>query len=96
MARSTPTLLWIRKLIEPFFPRDLTQDILAVLKRTTMFVFTERAVCLRLPSETYDAVIHRVCVDDLHQDLLAEDDKPFYGHYTKGMTLLPSSFPEQV
>ena len=68
-------------LVEPFFSGEHMKDILAVLKRSTVFVFTETALYLRLPSEKADAIVHRICVGNVHKDLLDEQDKPLYGSY---------------
>ena len=83
-------------LVEPFFSGEHMKDILAVLKRSTVFVFTETALYLRLPSEKADAIVHRICVGNVHKDLLDEQDKPLYGSYKQGVTILSPSFHNQV
>ncbi|CAE7322793.1 unnamed protein product [Symbiodinium natans] len=84
------------KLVEPLFRGDAEKDIMAVLKRSTTFVFTETALFLRLPSEKPDAIVHRIVADDLHLDLLAPRDKPFYGKYKSGVIALGDSFADDV
>lgn len=36
--------------------------VLAVLKRSAVFIFAENALYLRLPSEKRDAIVHRICI----------------------------------
>ena len=40
---------------------------------------------LRLPSQDPEGKVHRIKVDDLHKDLLAEKDKPLYSKYKLGI-----------
>ena len=62
------------KLTRRIFAGDKHADALACLKRAV--VLGHQAVYMRLPSQDPSAKIHRIKVDDLHQDLLAEKDKP--------------------
>ena len=84
------------ELVKPFFKGDHMRDILAVLKRAIFSVFTESALYVRLPSAEQEAVIHRVVVDNVHKDLLAEKDKPLYGQYKCGMTVYGQDHEAEV
>ena len=83
------------ELVKPRFEGDRQKDILAVMKRT-VFVFTESALYIRLPSAEYEAMIHRVVVDNVHKDLLAEKDKSLYGQYKCGVTTSGQEYQEAV
>ena len=84
------------ELLRYLFAGDSEKDTLAVLKRAIVFAFAESAVYLRLPSEKSDAVVHRICVDDLHRDLLSERDKPLYAKYKVGVYETGQYFEEEV
>ena len=60
---------------------DKMADVLACLKRSVVLLIGQHAVYLRLPSQDPEGKVHRIKVDDLHQDLLAEKDKPLYSKY---------------
>ena len=83
-------------MLDDLFAGEKEKDVLAVLKRSIIFVFTGMALYLRLPSENKEAIIHRICVDDLHKDLLADKDKPFYGKYKAGSMETGPSFDTDV
>ena len=70
------------------------ERIRAVLKRTVVFVFGKSALHLRLPSQQDDAPIHRIKMDKVHQDLLADDDKLFYGKCKSGIMEKPSGYED--
>lgn len=72
------------RLLRDIFQGDKEKDVLAVLKRSIVFLFGAKALYLRLPSEHRDSVVHRIDFDALHQDLLADRDKPLYGKYKGG------------
>ena len=72
------------------------KDILAVMKRCVTFVFTESALCVRLPSECHDAIVHRITKDNMHLDLLALKDKHLYGSYKNGVTLYGPNHAAEV
>lgn len=78
------------------FPGDKPADIRAVLKRTVVFVFGKSALYLRLPSQQDDAPIHRINIEAIHQDLLADRDKLSYGKYKGGMMENPSGYEDFV
>ena len=84
------------KVIKPFFEGDLEKDVMAVLKRSVIFVLCETALYLRLPSEKKSGMIHRICIQDIHSDMLADDDKPLYGQYKTGVTILGENFRRGV
>ena len=73
------------RLLSDIFQGDKEKDVLAVLKRSIVFLFGAKALYLRLPSEHRDSVVHRIDFDALHQDLLADRDKPLYGKYRGGI-----------
>eukprot|EP00438_Fugacium_kawagutii_P017687 Skav211284 [mRNA] locus=scaffold2429:143489:145378:+ [translate_table: standard] len=72
-------------LLDDFFRGDKEKDVLAVLKRSIIFMFGNQALYLRLPSEHRDAVVRRICQDDVRLDLLDVRDKPLYGKYKGGI-----------
>ena len=84
------------KLLCRTFPGERPADIRAVLKPTVFFVFSKSALYLRLPSQQDDAPIHRIKMDSIHQDLLADDDKLFYGKYKSGITEKPSGYEDAI
>ena len=49
-----------------------------------MLLFSENALCLRLPNANRDVLIYRICVEYFHKDLLDERVKPLYGKYKTG------------
>ena len=66
------------------FSGDGISDIMATLKRSIVLIFGKNALYLRLPSENREAIVHRITVDKVHEDLLSEKDKELYGKYKKG------------
>jgi hypothetical protein len=79
-------------LLGDFFAGDKEKDVLAVLKNSIVFMFGNRALYLRLPSERRDAVVHRIAMEDVHLDLLDARDKPSMGNtrlasWKQGQTL---------
>ena len=83
-------------LLKRTFPGDKPADVMAVLKRTVVFIFGLHALYLRLPSQSADEPIYRINVDDLRKDLLAEMDKEFYGNYKSGFSTKAPDFDEKV
>lgn len=71
-------------LLSDIFQGDKEKDVLAVLKRSIMLMFSDNALYLRLPSANRGGLVHRINVEDLHKDLLADRDKPLYGKYKNG------------
>ena len=69
------------KLISKAFQGDARGDVNAVLKRSITFVFGKRALYLRLPGADEEQVIHRIMDNDVHLDILAEHDKPYYNKF---------------
>ena len=59
-------------------------------------MFGTNALYIRLPSEQRSAVVHRVCLDDVHQDLLAARDKPLYAKYKGGTMETGETFDSDV
>lgn len=90
---TTPEFL---KLVRRTFPGDRPADVFAVLKRSVVWIFGLHALYLRLPSEQEDAPTHRIQVNDLHRDLLAEDHKVYYGKYKSGWMESPPDFEALV
>lgn len=70
-------------LLRRTFPGDRPADIHAILKRTVVFVFGVSALYNCLPSQQDDAPIHRIQIQDLHKDVLADGDKVFYGKFLR-------------
>ena len=60
-------------------------DVLACLKRSVVLLIGQHALYLRLPDQDPAAKVHRIKVDELHKDLLAEKDKPLYSKYKLGI-----------
>eukprot|EP00438_Fugacium_kawagutii_P019827 Skav227922 [mRNA] locus=scaffold146:177871:189157:+ [translate_table: standard] len=83
-------------LLDELFAGEKEKDVLAVLKRAIILLFTESALYLRLPSEDKEAIVHRVCLEDIHKDLLAEKDKPQYGKYKAGIVETGPTFDAEV
>ena len=83
-GRATITMTEFKKMMTKIFKDDGEGDVLAVLKRSIVFVFGKRALYLRLPSENPETAIHRITVEDVHLDLLSEKDKPYYNKYKQG------------
>lgn len=79
-------------LLGEIFAGDKEKDVLAVLKRSAVFIFAENA--LRLPSEKRAAIVHRI--EDIHKDLLAERDKGLYGKYKGGVMETGPTFDADV
>ena len=73
------------KLTRRIFAGDKHADVLACLKRAVVIILGLHAVYLRLPSQDPTSKVHRIKVDDLHRDLLAEKDKPLYSKYKLGI-----------
>ena len=84
------------KLVHPLFGDAHIKDKLAVLKRSTVLVFTGSALYLRFPSENPDFVIHRIVQNDLHKDLLEEECKPVYNMYKSGVLVYAPEYQAQV
>ena len=84
------------KLVHPLFGDAHKKDILAVMKRSTAFVFTDSALYVRLPSECPDAIVHRVADGNVHLDLLMDRDKHLYGQYKQGLTVYGASYAAEV
>ncbi|CAK9039803.1 unnamed protein product [Durusdinium trenchii] len=87
------------KLVHRTFPGDKPadiSDIMAMLRRTVVFVFGLSALYVRFPSEKSESPIHCIQVDDLHKDVLAEGDKLFYGKYKSGSVDKPEHYDESV
>jgi len=51
---------------------------------------------LRLPSQKDDAPIHCIRVEDIHKDLLAEQDKAWYGKYKSGESQKAPAYEDAV
>ena len=83
-------------LIEPLFQGDNLKDKMAVMKRAIFFVVTGSGLFIRFPSEKHDAIIHRVVVDNVHQDLLAAKDKAVYGQYKTGILTYGQDYEKEV
>ena len=83
-------------LLDEFFRGDREKDVLAVLKRSIVFMFGNHALYLRLPSAHRDAIVHRICLEDVHLDLLGERDKPLYGKYKGGTMETGSNFDAEI
>ena len=66
------------------FSGDGISDIMAMLKRSIVLIFGKNALYLRLPSENLEAIVHRITVEKVHEDLLSEKDKELYGKYKRG------------
>ena len=73
------------QLLRPSFPGEKEADVMAVLKRSLVFIFGKHALYLRLPSQHTDGVVHRINVDDVHLDLLSPHDKYSYAEYKGNM-----------
>lgn len=81
-------------LLRRTFPGDRPADIRAILKRSVVFVFGLSALYLRLPSQQDDAPIHRIQIQNLRKDVLADSDKVFYGKFKGGSIEKPPGFEE--
>ena len=95
-TRLSITMEEFLTLLRRTFPGDKPADIRAVLKRTVVFVFGKSALYLRLPSQQDDAPIHRIKLDNIHEDLLAEHDKLSYGKYKSGLLEKPSGYEDAI
>ena len=84
------------KLVHPLFGDAHKKDTLAVMERSTTFVFTDSASCVRLPSECPDAIVHRVADGNVHLDLLMDRDKHLYEQYEQGLTVYGASYAAEV
>lgn len=82
--------------LDELFAGEKEKDVLAVLKRSIIFLFTDSALYLRLPSEDKEAIVHRICLEDIHKDLLVEKDKAQYGKYKAGIMETGPSFDAEV
>ncbi|CAE7375377.1 unnamed protein product [Symbiodinium sp. CCMP2592] len=78
------------------FPDEKDADIMACLKRAVVFVFGKYALYLRLPSESAEAMVHRIQRDDLHLDLLGPHDKQFLSDYKSGYSSKDPDFASHV
>lgn len=95
-TRLSITMEEFLTLLRRAFPGDKPADIRAVLKRAVVFVFGKSALYLRLPSQQDDAPIHRIKMDNVHQDLLASHDKLSYGKYKSGLLEKPSGYEDAI
>ena len=59
-------------------------------------VFGASALYLCLPGQHDEAQIHRIQIDDVHKDVLAEHDKLSRGKYKGGTMEKPDGFDEAV
>ena len=84
------------RLVRRVFAGDKHADVLACLKRAVVIVFGHHAMYLRLPSQDPGAKVHRIAVDELHRDLLAEKDKPLYSKYKLGIVEHGANWQEEV
>ena len=84
------------KLIDKFFADYKDLDKLAILKRCAFFVFGQRALYLRLPSQDREAIVHCIQVEDTHLDLFTQRDKDFYAKYKLGIQECPPTFEDDV
>ena len=78
------------------FPSGKPADIRAVLKRTVVFVFGAHALYICLPGQHDDAPIHRIQIQDLQKDVLADHHKVYYGKYKSGAMDKPADFDDGV
>eukprot|EP00438_Fugacium_kawagutii_P021628 Skav212212 [mRNA] locus=scaffold754:1020696:1022177:- [translate_table: standard] len=95
-ARMSITMEEFLRLLSRTFPGDKPADNRAVLKRTVVWVFGKSGLYLRLPSQQGDAPIHRINIEAIHRDLLADHDKLFYGKYKSGIMEKPSGYEDSV
>ena len=95
-GRTTLTPAECNKLVHRPFIHYGKAHILAILKRNVTFVFGKKALYVRLPSKTDEALMHRITDDDVHLDALAEFHKDVYGKYLDGGRELPASFDHDV
>ncbi|CAJ1344908.1 unnamed protein product [Effrenium voratum] len=84
------------KLLRKSFPGDRRSDVLAVLKRSVVWVFGKYALYLRLPTQSPSGVIHRITWEAVHTDVLSERDKPLYGKYKQGECEYGATYEEDV
>ena len=84
-SRTSITSEEFMKMTKRLFARDKMADVLACLKCSVVLLIGQHAVYLRLPSQDPEGKVHRIKVDDLHKDLLAEKDKPLYSKYKLGI-----------
>eukprot|EP00438_Fugacium_kawagutii_P012478 Skav236400 [mRNA] locus=scaffold1702:73948:75483:+ [translate_table: standard] len=94
--RRSITMEEFLTLLRRTFPGDKPADIRAILKRTVALVFGSFALYLRLPSQRDDAPIHRIQIQDLHKDILADRHKFYYGKYKGGALDKPDDFEADV
>lgn len=83
-------------LLSDIFEGDKEKDVLAILKRSIVILFGTHAMYLRLPSERRNGIVHRITVDAVHEDLLADHDKPLYGKYKGGCMETSPAFDADV
>ena len=84
-SRTSITSEEFFKMTKRLFAGDKMADVLACLKRSVVLLIGQHALYLRLPDQDPAAKVHRIKVDELHKDLLAEKDKPLYSKYTLGI-----------
>ena len=84
-SRTSITSEEFFKMTKRLFAGDKMADVLACLKRSVVLLIGQHALYLRLPDQDPAAKVHRIKVDDLHKDLLAEKDKPLYSKYKLGI-----------
>lgn len=78
------------------FPTESPTHILAVLKRSILFIWGKKALYIRLPSSDDTMVVHRITDFDVHLDVLADHDKSAYGKYKDDIMEFPPNFEQDV
>ena len=84
------------KLLRNMFPNVKKTHVLAVLKRCISFVWGKKALYLRLPSADESQAIFQITIDNVHLEVLADHDKPFYGKYKRDIYEYPPDFEQNV
>ena len=83
-ARTAISSKEFMKMLGKTFPGEKEADVIAVLKRSVVFVLGKNALYLRLPSQHEDCVVHRIVSEDVHWDVLAPHDKYLVSQYKTG------------
>ena len=95
--RTTITSEEILKMLGKTFPGEKEADVMAVLKRSIVFVFGKNALYLRLPSQHSDGTVHRIVAEDVHLDVLAPHDKYLLSEYKTGnIKIKGSDFEDSI
>ena len=95
--RTTITSEEILKMLGKTLPGEKEADVMAVLKRSIVFVFGKNALYLRLPSQRSDGIVHRILAEDVHLDVLAPHDKYLLSEYKTGnIKIKGSDFEDSV